>query len=184
MVVVAGQMSLRKRAKFEMGRSIRLSENWAVLSAEWFEQWKSYVGYDLPDDSSLEVNSEGGLDPQLRPGEINNSSIIADGTTDRLKFGIQENIDYVLIPERFYEDNFARVYKGGPQIYRSVINKGDTYRPIFQIELYPVFLNVFTHNADGKLNEQSRRLRGENSLKMRELMLHFKRFFFYLLIFS
>ena len=85
----------------------------------------------------------------LHPGPIDNSDLLVTGTTI-LKPGLIENKDFVLLPAPV-SNYFLDIYKGGPIIFRSVINTGTIEIPNFSIEVYPLEFKVWLCRKMGPL---------------------------------
>jgi hypothetical protein len=77
----------------------------------------------------------------LHPGEIDNTSL-QGSYGDEMKRNTTEGKDYILLPNQTATNLFAK-YNGGPQFPRQVLNIGTHYNPIYQVNLFPVRVEVY-----------------------------------------
>ncbi len=150
---------------------------WALISAHWWNWWRTFVGYD-DDDSGSDLPCE--ILPSLSssshtrgppPGIIYNQILLKGDL--QLEASLRHGIDYECLPSSAWE-SLQRWYGGGPSIQREVvrvpctnhvdheINIGEVqednvattqeegllqYRD--DIELYPFILRITFCNAQG-----------------------------------
>lgn len=77
----------------------------------------------------------------LHPGEIDNNSL-QGSFGDEMRRDAVEGRDYVLMPTS-YVNKLLEKYGGGPSYPRKVLNVGATYNPIYQVNLFPVRIEVY-----------------------------------------
>ncbi|XP_020575146.1 ubiquitin carboxyl-terminal hydrolase 9-like [Phalaenopsis equestris] len=117
-----------------------------VISARWWKDWQTYVGFDeteLPHRCNHSNNVA--LKNPRRPGQLNNKELISDGSnegSDRpmLHMDLQEGMDYHLVDQRVWK-KLLEWYKGGPEIPRKVISEGINSRSL-RVEVYPLVLKL------------------------------------------
>ncbi|XP_078151935.1 ubiquitin carboxyl-terminal hydrolase 9-like [Carex rostrata] len=108
-----------------------------LISHSWWMNWKSYVGFGI----SAAI-TENGTHNDPRPGEIDNSKLVSEGTSNGLELqrNLQEDFDYTLVPHEVWI-RLHEWYKGGPEIARRVISDGES-RKFKVVEVYPLSLRV------------------------------------------
>mmetsp|Transcript_22307 Transcript_22307/g.32479 ORF Transcript_22307/g.32479 Transcript_22307/m.32479 type:complete len:1180 (+) Transcript_22307:45-3584(+) len=117
--------------------SLQDHSKWNVVSVEWFNRLKKYVGLNDPlydTRSSEEIES-------YHPGPIDNTDIVGDNEGE-LKRNLFEGVDYVLLPSEAYQE-LEGIYGGGPSIVRKVVSIESAHSRQLQVELYPIRVRVF-----------------------------------------
>ncbi|XP_072954131.1 ubiquitin carboxyl-terminal hydrolase 9-like isoform X1 [Typha angustifolia] len=111
-----------------------------LISYRWWTDWQKYVGLDKGEESC----SESLLHIPFRPGEIDNSKLVLDGTKVEdepdLQRNLQEGEDYTLVPQEVWRKLFEW-YKGGPELPRRVISEGSISKN-YIVEVYPLCLQL------------------------------------------
>ncbi|KAF5734940.1 Ubiquitin carboxyl-terminal hydrolase 10 [Tripterygium wilfordii] len=126
-----------------------------VVSKRWFSSWRRYVG--INDDSDHGQSSDSHYMDVIpskagnRPAPIDNSDIVqsgsdSEGDEPELRRSLEEELDYVLVPQEVWE-KLVEWYKGGPALPRKLILVGNT----FGVEVYQLSLNLI----DSRDNSQS-----------------------------
>ncbi|XP_008270769.3 ubiquitin carboxyl-terminal hydrolase 11 isoform X1 [Oryctolagus cuniculus] len=112
-------------------RPLRAGESWFLVERDWYKQWELYV-------------QEGNQDSCTFPGCINNAKLFEDQINWRLKQGLVEGKDYVLLPAAAwrYLVSWYGLEHGQPPIERKVIELPS----IQKVEVYPVELLLVQHN--------------------------------------
>ncbi|XP_023058519.1 ubiquitin carboxyl-terminal hydrolase 11 isoform X2 [Piliocolobus tephrosceles] len=116
-------------------RPLRAGESWFLVEKHWYKQWEAYVQGGDQDSSTF-------------PGCINNAALFQDEINWRLKEGLVEGEDYVLLPAAawHYLVSWYGLEHGQPPIERKVIELPN----IQKVEVYPVELLLVRHNDLGK----------------------------------
>jgi len=122
---------------------LKEGQEWFVVDFKWWQLWKSYVGYD-------DTTGSGGGDASSRPGPITNTDLldaaeVAGTDSNRLRPGLVEEYDYVVIPKQAWT-NLESWYGGGPKIMRRVVTVGMAQK--CRVDLYPIEL-AWGKNATG-----------------------------------
>eukprot|EP00069_Balaena_mysticetus_P006127 bmy_18397T0 len=136
------------------GPPLRAGESWFLVEQHWYKQWEVHV-------------QGGGQDPSTFPGCINNAELFEDQVNWRLKKGLVEGEDYVLLPAAawHYLVNWYGLEHGQPPIERKVIRRYLAVSPAFarlcmlpsqnlvvelssiqKVEVYPVELLLIQHS--------------------------------------
>ncbi|XP_004435048.1 PREDICTED: ubiquitin carboxyl-terminal hydrolase 11 isoform X6 [Ceratotherium simum simum] len=129
-----GLESQRRQIKnSESGRErpLRTGESWFLVEQHWYKQWELYVQGGDQDSSTF-------------PGCINNAKLFEDQVNWRLKKGLVEGEDYVLLPEAawHYLVSWYGLEHGQPPIERKVVELPG----IQKVEVYPVELLLVQHS--------------------------------------
>ncbi|XP_058770669.1 ubiquitin carboxyl-terminal hydrolase 9-like [Vicia villosa] len=116
-----------------------------VISNRWFSRWQMYVGHSPGMLSTDQQSSDGRHADTVRPGPIDNSDIISngsncDGNDLDIYRTLLEDTDYVLVPQEVWE-RLLEWYKGGPELPRKLISQGVGQKQ-YSIEVYPLCLKV------------------------------------------
>uniref|UniRef100_A0A8C9E9J6 Ubiquitin carboxyl-terminal hydrolase n=1 Tax=Phocoena sinus TaxID=42100 RepID=A0A8C9E9J6_PHOSS len=113
------------------GHPLRAGESWFLVEQHWYKQWEVYV-------------QGGDQDPSTFPGCINNAELFEDQVNWRLKKGLVEGEDYVLLPAAawHYLVNWYGLEHGQPPIERKVVELSS----IQKVEVYPVELLLLQHS--------------------------------------
>ncbi|XP_026947165.1 ubiquitin carboxyl-terminal hydrolase 11 isoform X9 [Sagmatias obliquidens] len=113
------------------GHPLRAGESWFLVEQHWYKQWEVYV-------------QGGDQDPSTFPGCINNAELFEDQVNWRLKKGLVEGEDYVLLPAAawHYLVNWYGLEHGQPPIERKVVELSN----IQKVEVYPVELLLIQHS--------------------------------------
>ena len=98
---------------------------------------KQYVDFD---DACVEPRINDVL-RSLHPGQVDNSSLHVGAYGDELLRGLEENKDYVLLPDDVFK-MLIKEYTGGPHFGRKVLNKGKIWAPNYFVDLYPIRFEV------------------------------------------
>ncbi|KAJ1689237.1 hypothetical protein LUZ63_013392 [Rhynchospora breviuscula] len=108
-----------------------------LVSHSWWMNWRTYVGFDISN-----AITENGTHYNPRPGEIDNSKLILEETSNgpTLLRNLQEGSDYTLVPREVWI-KLQEWYKGGPEIPRKVISDGEI-RKTKVVEVYPLWLQL------------------------------------------
>ncbi|EHH30681.1 Ubiquitin carboxyl-terminal hydrolase 11 [Macaca mulatta] len=106
-----------------------------LVEKHWYKQWEAYVQGGDQDSSTF-------------PGCINNATLFQDEINWRLKEGLVEGEDYVLLPAAawHYLVSWYGLEHGQPPIERKVIELPN----IQKVEVYPVELLLVRHNDLGR----------------------------------
>lgn len=107
-------------------------QEWYVVEFKWYQVWKFYVNYD--------GDNQGGS----RPEPIDNTPLLEQPNTDKLRMGLREEYDYVVVPKVVWE-KWQTWYGGGPKIMRQVITTGVSLK--YRVDLYPISLVWFKLSA-------------------------------------
>lgn len=121
-------------------RSLRAGESWFLVEQRWYNQWEAYV-------------QGGDQDASTFPGCINNAELFEDQINWRLKEGLLEGEDYVLLPAAAWRClvSWYGIEHGQPPIERKVIELPD----IQKVEVYPIELLLVQHSdMDAALTAQ------------------------------
>ena len=110
---------------------------WQPIAISWFDKWKNYVNYDdeVPEPRDKEVIDS------LHPGEVDNTGL-QGSFGDEMRRDAVEGRDYILLPNSF-ANMLLEKYGGGPPFPRKVLNVGQYYNPIYQVNLWPVRIEVY-----------------------------------------
>lgn len=100
-----------------------------LLSRRWWRIFSEYV--DLDD---LEA---------LSPGPIDNSELLHKAGSDRVRAGLVEGEDFVIVSEPVWK-KFMEWYGGGPALPRSVVLNGGE----LEVEVFPLTLRVYLTSLD------------------------------------
>jgi ubiquitin C-terminal hydrolase len=148
---------------------------WQPMALSWFEKWKTYVNYDdeVPEPRDKE------LVDSLHPGEVDNNSL-QGSFGDEMRRDAVEGRDYVLLPTHFASMLIDK-YGGGPSYPRKVLNVGQYYNPIYQVNLWPIRIEVYLCDRNQPVPVQSderfkRRYFGKN-MKLDEVAEDLSRLF-------
>ncbi|XP_077001360.1 LOW QUALITY PROTEIN: ubiquitin carboxyl-terminal hydrolase 11 [Tamandua tetradactyla] len=132
-VVPGLEMQRRQIENSESGRDrpLRTGESWFLVEQHWYKQWEAYVQGEDQDSSTF-------------PGCINNSQLFEDQVSWRLKKGLVEGEDYVLLPADAwrYLVSWYGLEHGQPPIERKVVQLHNTQK----VEVYPVELLLVRHS--------------------------------------
>ncbi|XP_037677039.1 ubiquitin carboxyl-terminal hydrolase 11 isoform X1 [Choloepus didactylus] len=111
-------------------RPLRAGESWFLVEQHWYKQWEVYVQGEDQDSSTF-------------PGCINNAELFEDQVSWRLKKGLVEGKDYVLLPADawHYLVSWYGLEYGQPPIERKVVELPSTQK----VEVYPVELLLVRH---------------------------------------
>ncbi len=145
---------------------------WALISAQWWNQWCSFVGYDDDSDDSCEMPPLSSSSPSSGPppGIICNEILLKNDV--QLDAALRHGIDYEYLPPSAWEC-LQRWYGGGPSIQREVVRiphphhvddamnideaqdddtaaqEGGLLQYHDDIEIYPLILRVTFCNTKG-----------------------------------
>ncbi|KAE8055031.1 hypothetical protein FH972_011901 [Carpinus fangiana] len=131
-----------------------------VISNRWFTSWQRYVGQGTADhstDEQLTDSQHSSVVPSKiadRPGPIDNSDIVLNRNDSEcsdleLLRTLQEEVDYVLVPQEVWEKLFDW-YKGGPALPRKLILQEGVKHRQFNVEVYPLSLNLVDSRDDSQ----------------------------------
>uniref|UniRef100_A0A8C9A527 Ubiquitin carboxyl-terminal hydrolase n=1 Tax=Prolemur simus TaxID=1328070 RepID=A0A8C9A527_PROSS len=111
-------------------RPLRAGESWFLVEQRWYKQWEVYVQGVDQDSSTF-------------PGCINNAALFEDQINWRLKKGLVEGKDYVLLPAAawHYLVSWYGLEHGQPPIERKVVNLPSFHK----VEVYPIELLLVQH---------------------------------------
>ncbi|MBA0657221.1 hypothetical protein Goklo_009524 [Gossypium klotzschianum] len=137
----------------ESERNLKEGNLYFVISSSWFRKWERYVGIDGDENlignqssDSRHINGASSVVAE-RPGPIDNSDIVEDGSDSdgkgndiQLRRTLIEGQDYVLVPQGVWE-KLHGWYKGGPELPRKMILQG-VYHKKFDVEVYPLCLKL------------------------------------------
>nr|XP_025132078.1 ubiquitin carboxyl-terminal hydrolase 11 isoform X5 [Bubalus bubalis] len=128
---VPGLESQRRQIENGRRRSLRVGESWFLVGHHWYKQWEVYVQGRDQDFSTF-------------PGCINNAELFEDQVNWRLKKGLVEGEDYVLLPAAawHYLVNWYGLEHGQPPIERKVVELPG----IHKVEVYSVELLLVRHS--------------------------------------
>jgi len=114
-----------------------------VISFEWFQIWKEYVG----NFKDVKYSASG-----RKPCRIDNSNLIKEGngTFQELKENLIEGYDYEIVPRSAWV-KFKSWYDGGPEIPKKVIGIWST----LMVDLYPINVIVKFRQAPTMQREYS-----------------------------
>ena len=101
-------MKERKAIKATHNFDIQTGGKYCLVDASWWETWKSWVAFDDEGD-------EGGPPRGPRPGIIDNSSLLVEGSTARLRLGLREGLDYEILLLAEWE-LFEKWYAPAPKL--------------------------------------------------------------------
>lgn len=112
-------------------RPLRVGESWFLVELTWYSQWEEYVQGQERDFSYF-------------PGCIDNAPLFEDRVNWRLKKGLLEGKDYVLLPSDawFCLLKWYGIERGQPPIERKVVALPDGHI----VEVYPVELQIVRHS--------------------------------------
>ncbi|XP_035581279.1 ubiquitin carboxyl-terminal hydrolase 11 isoform X2 [Zalophus californianus] len=112
-------------------RPLRAGESWFLVEQHWYKQWEVYV-------------QGGDQDSGTFPGCINNADLFEDQVNWRLKKGLVEGEDYVLLPAAawHYLVDWYGLEHGQPPIERKVVELPSVQK----VEVYPVELLLVRHS--------------------------------------
>lgn len=130
-----------------------------VLSNRWYMDWLRYTGQDTGDNmfghfiGPLSCNGVDSKTPIRRPGQIDNSHLLLDGSdVDGIDLDmhrtLEERRDYVLVPQEIWK-KFHDWYKGGPALPRKLISHGVAHKS-YSVEVYPLSLKLTDSRDDKK----------------------------------
>jgi hypothetical protein len=90
------------------------NETWYLISYKWYKLWKEHVGFDNEDDKTA-TPSQTQVEPIDNTDLVNAGASSNDGRP-RLKSGLAEDSDYVLVPEQvwnmlhsWYESHYTNI---------------------------------------------------------------------------
>ncbi|XP_070639643.1 ubiquitin carboxyl-terminal hydrolase 11 isoform X6 [Bos indicus] len=128
---VPGLESQRRQIENGRRRPLRVGESWFLVGHHWYKQWEVYVRGGNQDSSTF-------------PGCINNAELFEDQVNWRLKKGLVEGEDYVLLPAAawHYLVNWYGLEHGQPPIERKVVELPSTHK----VEVYSVELLLVRHS--------------------------------------
>ncbi|XP_040121742.1 ubiquitin carboxyl-terminal hydrolase 11 isoform X5 [Oryx dammah] len=128
---VLGLESQRRQIENGRGRPLQVGESWFLVGQHWYKQWEVYV-------------QGGDRDSSTFPGCINNAELFEDQVNWRLKKGLVEGEDYVLLPAAawHYLVNWYGLEHGQPPIERKVVELPS----IHKVEVYSVELLLVQHS--------------------------------------
>ena len=133
-----------------------------LLYSKWWEVWKRFVSYDslqLVESLEESMGEFAGVRPANRqrtilvgdkPVEIDNSVLMDSENKVKLRKGLVEKKDYVLLTEEAWGELYSW-YGGGPEIGRIV---GED----LTLELYPLCAKVYLTDSQGKLLRDSAKM--------------------------
>ena len=112
-------------------------EFYYLISCNWLETWKAFVKYDV--DLNGEKSPRISYKLGSRPVAIQNFPLLDPKFEGKLKDGLRENEDFVVVNRKIWKDLY-KWYEGGPEIRRQAIRLGDKviveiYLQHFQINL-------------------------------------------------
>ncbi|XP_064415015.1 ubiquitin carboxyl-terminal hydrolase 11 [Latimeria chalumnae] len=111
--------------------TLRAGDDWYLIEYRWFQQWKDYV-------------ENGDQNSSKFPGHIDNSELVEELETFRLKEKLEENEDYVLVPKEAW-NKLVEWYGITPDqmpIKRPVVELPNNTQ---MVEIYPVELYLCQH---------------------------------------
>jgi hypothetical protein len=116
-------------------KSKKIGDQWYILSAAWWVQWKGYVNYS-------EHNEK--VKPNRRPGPIDNAPILDPKVPTQLQDELLEGDDYVAMNQKAWMF-LHKCYGGGPVLQRFIVEENQ----VLAVELHPVVLMCYKANSAG-----------------------------------
>ena len=114
---------------------LAIGESWYLVAYKWWEFWTDHVNYRQIEGARF--------GPQ--PLEIENHDLLDETDHTRVRFGVQSDLDYTLVPAKVW-NFFMDWYGGGPAIERQVIQIG-TYNPTLQVDVFPISIRFEKANT-------------------------------------
>lgn len=90
----------------------------------------------------------------VRPPAIDNCELTAHPDSLKLRLGLQEYSDFVLVHEQLWQ-SLLRSYGGGPELKRIVVAVGSGSSSELRVELYPLSLKVCMVDMNGHMDENA-----------------------------
>jgi len=136
--------------QLERENSLKLGEEWYIISSEWWESWCEYVDYhskqlqlkELNEKQLSNIDSSSNLitNKKYRPRKIDNNKLLDESNHFVvLKENLIEHNDYEIIHKHIWEQLYEW-YGGGPNIMRSVISIDSKIRN--QLLLFKIKKNI------------------------------------------
>lgn len=116
-----------------MRKPLSIGDSWCILDSRWFEQWKTFVGYDTCAGASGDAGAH--------PGPIDNSLLLDDDFT--LRMNLTCDNEYLLVPMEAWE-KLVTWYGLAPDqsvISRIVVEKGLFVKRL-EVEIHLLHLNL------------------------------------------
>ncbi|XP_047679014.1 ubiquitin carboxyl-terminal hydrolase 11 isoform X2 [Tachysurus fulvidraco] len=112
-------------------QELRLGDCWYLVSRRWFGLWSEYV--KSGDQNSL-----------LFPGKIDNTELFDDLDSYRLKLGLVESEDFILVPSEAWRKllSWYGMADDQPALERKVIDLPS----VLKVEIYPVEIFLCLHS--------------------------------------
>ncbi|XP_060737314.1 ubiquitin carboxyl-terminal hydrolase 11 [Tachysurus vachellii] len=112
-------------------QELRLGDCWYLVSRRWFGLWSEYV--KSGDQNSL-----------LFPGKIDNTELFDDLDSYRLKLGLVESEDFILVPAEAWRKllSWYGMVDDQPALERKVIDLPS----VLKVEIYPVEIFLCLHS--------------------------------------
>lgn len=134
---------------------MKLGEVWYAFSAKWYGRWRKWVDPELPDAKA--------------PGPITNKAL-QDQKTSRLKSGLQERSDFVLVPERIWTKLLAwHGLDSEGAVLRGEVTWSDDEETQLHVDLRPMSFEVHVAlDATGRpdMSAKAKTLQVNRSTKM------------------
>ncbi len=114
----------RKQVK-ELLNSCKMRDNqdWFVINFKWFQQWRAYVNED---EEAASGSGSGGP----RPEAINNEELLVDpNDPNKLKPGLVENYDYVVVPNTVWNLLFSWYSPASSSFFLSILSSPSSFTP-------------------------------------------------------
>ena len=143
------EMSRLRKAGLQEG------EFYYLIASAWLETWKAFVKYDveLDGEKSPRISYKLGS----RPVAIQNHPLMDPKFEGKLKSGLRENEDFVVVSRKIWKD-LHKWYEGGPEIRRQAVRLAgkvtlEVYLQHFQVDLELVGVKQVA-DVFASLNEQ------------------------------
>lgn len=164
---------------FDDATPMKAGDVWFVVSARWFNTWKSYSKFGTPAaaaaDSSKASSSSSSPNPEgaSRPGPIDNTDILAKqparppvcalpapqtSASDETDFGVEMKeklhgaYDYEVVPAAAWALLSGWYGVCGPVLRRYAVEEGSMNRAVVRVETYPVRVRAQVTNERGDVN--------------------------------
>jgi len=143
--------------------ALQEGDYWYVLSMRWWDLWKDYTRYGedgeameaeepaVASDSPPMRRQLSGATKGSRPPCMDNSELeLGDGSA-RLRKGLQEYSDFMLLHEDAWQ-LLLRWYGGGPALKRAVVPVGVGSSCELRVDLYPLSVKAYLVDSEGHPN--------------------------------
>lgn len=143
---------------------IKAGCHYYLVSRRWYTEWLSWVGHQSVQSPQMRPSQEPNLPTLERqdsegvgsasqpkrtrthswskegPGKIDNSELLEEGTSNKLKKSLNEHSDYEIVPEDAW-NLLCSWYGGGPEIKRRAIQRKANDSPM--VELHGFSLKIY-----------------------------------------